>query len=211
MNINQFTGRDGGSNIPPMEGGTFTAVCSGVVDLGTHTTEWNGEVKQRNQLLLMFDFPTETIEIQGKEMPRCLSIKLTKSQHENSKFRQHIISWRGRDFTQDELDDFHMSKLLGVPATVSVIRKEVNGKKYANISTIAKAIKGIDVKPTRKIYFDMSVSETYGAIEELPDWVICLINQSAEAIAHKWIFSKKASVIETANAVSATPEDDTPF
>jgi hypothetical protein len=84
----------------------------------------------------MFDFPTETIEINGEQKPRCISITLTKSTHEQAKLRKHLVSWRGRDFTEDELADFALTKLLGVPANVGVTQTKKEGKTYANISTI---------------------------------------------------------------------------
>lgn len=210
MNINKFK-NGGGNQFPPMSPGTYPAVCSGVIDIGTQSTEYNGEHKTQNQLILMFDFPTETVEIDGQQNPRCLSLKLTKSVHEKSALRKHLIAWRGRDFTEDELKDFELSRLLGVSANITVIQKDYNGKTYSNISAIGKPMKGTEQKATRKIYFDMQDTETYGAIEELPDWMVCLINKSAEAIATKWIFSKKQDVSKTTEQVDDATNDDVPF
>ena len=85
MNINKFN--SGGSTFPPMDAGTHPAVCVGVIDIGTHTDTWEGKSITKDQIVLLFDFPTETIEIDGKQKPRCLSLKLTKSRHEKSKMR----------------------------------------------------------------------------------------------------------------------------
>ena len=209
MNINQFKG-DNESKYPPLGAGTYGAVCSGVIDIGTHITEWNGEQKTRNQLILMFDLPDETIEVDGKKMPRCLSLKLTKSKHENSTLRKHLIAWRGRDFTDEELNDFSLSKLLGVPVTIGVVQKEYKGKRYANISTLGKAIKGTDLKATRKIYFDMKDPDSFGAIDDLPKWIVKLINESAESIADNRVFEKGKTPEHTEHVDDAT-DDDCPF
>ena len=211
MNINQFKNNGDHKNIPPLDAGTYSAVCSGVIDIGTHMKEWKGEETPKNQLILMFDFPTETIEIDGKQMPRCLSLKLTKSMHENAMFRKHLIAWRGRDFTDEELNDFALSKLLGAPVTIGIIQKEYKGKIYANISTLGKATKGTEQKATRKIYFDMGDETTYSAIEELPDWIVTLINKSAEAIATKQCFMKNKGVTKATEHVDDATDNDVPF
>ena len=210
MNINQFN--SGGQHYPPMDAGTYPAVCVGVVDIGTHTETWEGKEITRNQLILLFDFPTETIEINGEQKPRCMSLKLTKSTHDQAKLRKHMIAWRGRDFTDDELKDFHLSKLLGVPATVGVIQKTANGKTFASISMLSKLSKGTEPpKATRRIYFDLADAETYSAIEELPDWIISEINKSAEAIAAKKVFMKESTKSSVAQMGSVPDEDETPF
>ena len=72
MNINQFK-NGGGNQFPPMSAGTYPAVCSDVIGIGTQSTEYNGEHTTQNQLILLFDFPTETIKIDGQQKPRCLS------------------------------------------------------------------------------------------------------------------------------------------
>ena len=213
MNINQFN--SGGSSHPPMDAGTYFGVCVGVVDIGTHTETWEGKDIVRNQLILLFDFPTETIEINGEQKPRCQSLKLTKSTHEQAKLRKHLIAWRGRDFTDDELKDFSLRKLLGIPASIGVIQDTYNGKTYAKILTLGKLPKGVELpKADRKIYFDMLDADTYDAIEELPDWIIKEINQSAEAIAHNKVFmkeSKKAEIAQMGSSSVTNNDDETPF
>jgi len=196
-----------------MESGTFQAVCVGVVDIGTHTEEWQGKAITRDQLILLFDFPTEMIEINGEQKPRCLSLKLTKSQDEKSNMRKHFTSWRGRWFNEEELADFHMSKLLGVPATITVAQKTGNGKTYANISSVGKAMKGMEQKASRKIYFDLMDADTYSAVEDLPDWIVKEINSSAEAIATKTVFMKGKAAQQVAQMGNEGCDegDDCPF
>lgn len=211
MNIKDFN-NGGGMNFPPMDAGTFHAVCSGVIDIGTHTETWDGKELVKNQLILLFDFPTETIEINGEEKPRCLSLKLTKSTNEQAKLRQHLISWRGRDFTDDELKDFELRRILGVPAMITVVQKtNQRGKTYSQIKTVGKAMKGFECpKDCRKLYFDMDNKETYSEIENLPDWIIAEINRSAEAKAANWVFAK-GNTVDDATHVEQEGGDDVPF
>ena len=195
-----------------MEAGMHLAVCVGVVDIGTHTETWEGKELIRNQLMLLFDFPTETIDINGEQKPRCMSLKLTKSNRDTSNFHKYLTSWRGRWFTEEELKDFHLTKLLGQPAIVGVTQKTSNGKTYSKISTIGKPIKGAETpKATRKIYFDMADENTYSAIEELPDWIIKEINSSAEAIAAKKVFMKDKTATQVAQMGNDESGEDVPF
>jgi hypothetical protein len=211
MNINQF--KNGGQDFEPLDAGTYAAVCVGVIDIGTHTTTWEGKAITRDQLILMFDLPTETIEINGEQKPRCLSLTLTKSMSDKSNMRKHLRSWRGRDFTEIELEDFALLKLLGAPANVGVVQTKKEGKTYANISTIGKAMKGTEQKATRKIYFDLADPDTYGAIEALPDWIVTLINKSAESILTKKVFMKESTKAQVAQmrTESVDAGDDVAF
>ena len=80
MNINKFN--NGGSHFPPMDAGSHAAVCVGVIDIGTHTETWEGKSFTKDQVILLFDFPTETIEIEGEQkIPSALLIVWQVLQH----------------------------------------------------------------------------------------------------------------------------------
>lgn len=44
-------------NLPPVEAGTHPAVCYGVIDLGTQRTEYMGEPKDTQQVLILWELP----------------------------------------------------------------------------------------------------------------------------------------------------------
>ena len=122
-----------------------------------------------------------------------LSLTLSKSVHKNSMLRKHLTAWRGRDFTDAELADFAVSKILGVPATVTVTHRTSNGRTYASITAIAKAMKGAEAKASRRVYFDLQDDSTFEAVKDLPGWVVQKINSSTEARQSHRTFAKTSA------------------
>jgi hypothetical protein len=167
----------------PMDAGTYNAVCVGIIDLGTQTLDFAGETSRRGQMLILFEFPEETVEVDGATLPRNLSLKCSKSANAKSTLRKNLAAWRGRDFTPEELGDFHFSRVLGQPATVAVAHRAYQGKTCAFISSGGKAMKTNQFKPSRKVYFDLTAPETFPDAERLPKWMIETINKSEEAVS----------------------------
>ena len=117
----------------PHEAGTFPAVCCGIIDLGLHTNEYQGETKTRHQIAIYFDTGEE-----GSPMVGWYTLSL----HPQAKLRKHLESWRGKPFTAEESAGFDISKLVGHKCVLTIAHNE-NGK--ANISMVSKAMKGVDM------------------------------------------------------------------
>jgi len=194
LNIKDFSK---GNGIQPIPAGTYNAVCIAIADLGSNQTSWQGKDRTVDQFVIIFEIPDETIEINGEILPRNVSKIYTKSFGEKANLRKDLVAWRGREFTEAELNDFDLIKLIGVPCTLSISHRERNGKTYADISSISKAMKHNKHKASRRIYFDLQDKKTWGAIQDLPDWVVTRINQSNEAKNHGWVFTKNEVVPET--------------
>lgn len=56
-----------GSSVPPMEAGTYPAVCVGIVDLGEQYSETFK--KYSDKLLVIWEIPSQTIETTGRTSP----------------------------------------------------------------------------------------------------------------------------------------------
>jgi len=62
-----------------------------------------------------------------------------------SKLRTHLVSWRGRDFTTDELNRFDLRKILGHNCTLSLVeQKKADGKTFAKVIGIMPPMPGIE-------------------------------------------------------------------
>ena len=72
-------------------------------------------------------------------------------------------------------------------------------------------MKGTEQQASRKIYFDLSDADTYSAIESLPDWLVELINKSAEAIASKVVFMKGNTAGQAEQDNGVTDDENVPF
>jgi hypothetical protein len=177
---------NGGSNYPIIEAGMHQAVCIAVYDLGTQYNEkWN---KRARKCTIIWELPDLRIEVdkdgQRLNLPRIISKRYTLSLHEKAELRKDLQSWRGRTFTEKELEGFDVSKLLGINCMIQVIHQQSDGKTYANISSIVPIMKSMQqVKPESKtVLFDMDASMDIP--EDAPQWVKDLIRASDEYQAY---------------------------
>ena len=166
-----------GGSFSPIPEGTYSAVCNMLVDLGMQRNETYNNVSRK--VLISWQLPDETIEIEGKDEPRVISKRYTLSLDDRSNLRADLAAWRGRDFTPEELQAFDLRNIVGAPCLINIIHKENNGKKYANISSIMALPKGMPRpqmagEPT---VFDLDESPLSG-INNLPKWIAETIYKS---------------------------------
>ena len=131
----------GESTFIPVPPGMHLARCYRVIDLGTQKTEYQGQVKLLPKILVQFEIHGEDESgqklITSKGEPMSIAKTFTLSLAEKSTLRKDLSSWRGRDFTKEELRGFELKNILGVWAMLSVVKTTGNnGKEYANIATI---------------------------------------------------------------------------
>lgn len=135
-----------GGNFEQTPAGTFMARCYRFIDLGSHEQTYQGESKGLKRLVMIgFELPTELMtegEYAGK--PFTAHKRYTWSTHEKANMRKDLESWRGKRFEDSDFGPggFDVRNLLGVPATVSIVHSENEGRNYSNISSIGKAMKG---------------------------------------------------------------------
>ena len=126
--------------LPPA--GSFMARLYRIIDIGTQTTEWMGKRKMQRKIIAMFELHGEDNE--GKPLqtpegkPLIVSKRYTLSLDEKATLRKDLEAWRGKAFTQEELDGFNLEVLLGKCCMVSITHSSYEGKEYANISSISQ-------------------------------------------------------------------------
>ena len=176
--------------IPPTPEGTYVAVCRGVIGVGTHNTGFKdpktNKDKWANQVVLLFELPTERIEIGGKDVPRGINtFPMTISLGAKANLRKLIETWRGRKFTDKEAaEGFDLEVLLGQNCLMSVINVEVGEKVYANIGGIIPLPKGSTTfEPENEaIYFEVDTGTVIP--EGTPEWLKIKIFESREMRGH---------------------------
>lgn len=123
--------------------------------------------------MLMFEVPGEHVEVDGKPAPMTISREYTLSLSEKANLRHDLESWRGRQFTIEELKGFQVEKVLGQPCMLSVIHKTSGkGKVYATISNIAGMPKGVEAVPQwhKPVSYEIEEGES-PAFKLLPAWI----------------------------------------
>lgn len=129
--------KTGNFEMPPS--GPIAGRCSRLIDLGTQESTYEGERKTQRKLLLSW----ELSELRTDGTPFVISRRFGLSLHEKSALRGFLQAWRGRPFTQDELDLFDLRRLLSAPCLLNIMHTERAGKQYANIASISPLPKGM--------------------------------------------------------------------
>ena len=157
-----------GENLPKLQPGIYAGTCYQIVDMGTRDEVYNGETSKKTQVIITFEV-TEALEPNNNEVqmqdgrPFAVSGTYTASLFEQAKLHQHLVSWRGKAFTEEELQGFDMSKLLGCTARIEVAhtKPSPDGKGGGNpkIHNLQRPDGGIKVVDTEneKRSFDLDV------------------------------------------------------
>jgi len=131
----------GGGDFTPVPQGMHLARCYRIVDLGTQETTYLGAVKHLPKVMLQFEVHGEDDDgnaiVTSKGEPMSISKNFTLSLAEKATLRKDLQTWRGREFSAEELRGFELKNVLGAWAMVSVIKAMGNnGKEYTNIAAI---------------------------------------------------------------------------
>lgn len=195
--------------VPP---GNYVARCYSLIDLGHQVSEKFGTSAHKVRIgweILDTDMDGQslTIERDGRSLPMTVAAEYTVSLNEKANLRKHLASWRGRDFTADELKAFDISKLLGAYCMLNVTTSEgKEGKTYANVSGIAPLPKALQASKPAGVHelqqFDMDRPDM-DVFDGLPQYVRDKITASPD-----WGKADKR-----ADALNAAAEelDDVPF
>jgi hypothetical protein len=180
----------GESGFTPVPPGMHLARCYRIVDLGTQKSEWQGEVKHLHKVMLQFEVHGEDDSgkplVTKKGEPMTISKNYTLSLGEKAALRKDLQTWRGKDFTSDELRGFELKNILGHWAMLSVAKSiGGNGKEYTNIMTVNPVLASVrkagmpePFNDTGLFYIDnpdMEMFETFGKnlqekIQSSPEW-----------------------------------------
>lgn len=171
LNVSDKSGND----FAPIPEGVHVAVCYGVIDLGEQFNEKFG--KSTNKVLIMWELPDEMEE--GQELPRVFSQRYTASLNSKSKLRKDLAAWRGRDFTDKELEAFDLKNILGTSCQIQISHKENNGKTFANLAAIMALPKGMPKRmPMHEVIsFDLD-EDGLEKLKDIPDWIVNIIKES---------------------------------
>jgi hypothetical protein len=200
-----------GQQFDPIEEGMHHAICYALYDLGTQYNERYGNSARK--VLIVWELPDEMIAVTRNDtelqLPRSVSKKYTLSLHEKAVLRKDLESWRGKSFSNKELEGFDITKLLGVNCTLQVLHKRKDDKTYANIVSIVPVMKGTTKKDPQNDVRYFSFEEHDQLPENTPDWIIDIIKNSDEweALQNPNSIEKSGQGYDERNP----PDDDIPF
>ena len=166
--------------------GNYVARCYKMIEVGTVPTEFQGVEKMQHKVRIGWELPTElkVFKEENGEQPLVIDKEYTLSLSDKSSLRKDLKSWRGKDFTPQEADNFDITKLLGVPCMLNIIH--VQGKKdptktYQAIGSISPLPKGFEcpkqINPNFVFEFDNFDKAKF---DGLPDFLKEMIANSNE-------------------------------
>jgi hypothetical protein len=124
--------------------GTHKAICYRVIDLGTQDTSFQGQAKKQHKIMVSWELPDEKMS-DGR--PFTISQRYTWSMSEKATLRKHLEAWRGVKFVDSDFgpNGFNIKKIVGLGCLLTIIHNERDDKTYANIISISKAMKGMEM------------------------------------------------------------------
>jgi len=167
-------GTGGGGDFDPVPAATHIARCISVVDIGFQETPWGAKEK----VYIGFEVPAVRVEWNNKdnvhhEGPALIGSTYTNSIHEKSVLGQHLVNWRGRAFTPEELEGFDLFSILDIPCMIAVTHKVKGDKTYANVSGIMGAPKGTVVpdRETPLVGYTPQDEARAEDFDKMPEWL----------------------------------------
>lgn len=168
-----------GSKIPPIEPGTYPAVCVSIIDIGEHYNEKFDNTARK--VVFQWEIPTEKVMVDGEEKPRIISETYTASIGEKATLRKTLESWRGRPFTPEELKCFDLENVLGAPCLITILHQESSkGNTFAKISAVTRLPKGYTAEAAETPYtlFSLEDADALAKMDTLPEWIQNRIKES---------------------------------
>jgi hypothetical protein len=131
-----------GTKINPAPPGAHRALCVDVVDLGMVKTTYPGKPER---VVHKVTIVWQVADVDPETGTRfTVGKRYTLSLHEKSSLRKDLESWRGRQFSQEELRGFDLEKLLGAPCQLNIVHNVKPAATYANVSAIMPFGKGME-------------------------------------------------------------------
>ena len=187
-------------SLPPIPGGSYLGIMVYSIGIGEQLCEYEGKSKSyNNQVMLGFEICGQTIEIDGKVEPRCLSRTFNIAKSKNAGLRKFFNAWEARELGDDEFLNIDTNDYVGKPAMLTVVVNDTG--EYSNIANIAPLPAGIPITVpaplSERIRFDMEPWDQT-AFDALPEWAQDRIRKSTE-------YQKEHIPPQTVTAEGVTP------
>jgi len=166
-----------GKDFGRVEDGAYPVRVVQLLDFGNqYATDYKtGEIKKyddgneiiQHKIWINFEFPTETIEIDGENKPRWLGKEFTLSSHEKSALFSLLKAADPKGAATN--NGRNPVGLLGLPVMVTVGSTSGGKAKIASVSAVPKGMQ-VEALQNKEVFFDLD-SDDVDTFETLPDWM----------------------------------------
>lgn len=167
----------GGGELQMTPEGAYIGRCIKIIDLGTQTSTGQFGTKSQKKIMVTWELLDDEVKLPDGR-PYAVSQFYTASLHEKSQLRKDLESWRGKKFSDQELEGFDLSDVLGSYCLIQVIHSK-DGQ-YANVQTIMKhkgekpegvnELVSFDISNPNMIVFDTFSDKMKTKIMAAPEW-----------------------------------------
>jgi hypothetical protein len=159
---------DGGDfELPPA--GVHPGILIGLVDLGTHSSTYNNEKKDRHKILLAWEL---TAEADSKGQNFLIIQDYTWSLHKKAGLRALVDGFRGKALGDNE--EYDLAEMLGKPCMISLSEGvSGGGKRFMEVTSLSPPMRGLTVPPaSHDIYAFLlgMINSTLDPID-IPAWM----------------------------------------
>lgn len=128
-------------DFPELPVGNYQAVCYAVWDIGLREAEWKGKKYFAHKIIIGWEV-TERITSAGDYNGKRYAINAwyTLSLGEKANLRKHLTSWRGKEFTKEELKAFDIENLIGANCLLNIIHNEKGKPKVAAVTPLISGV-----------------------------------------------------------------------
>jgi len=142
--------KDTGTTYEPPPAGNHVARCVSLIDIGMQPNEYQGVSKPRLEVIIGWELPNEMMDAEDGQQPQPYRISrfITNTLCDMGNLRPLLESWRGKAFTNAELEGFDLTNIVGKPCMVNVVHKQkVKGGIRAEVTGVTPIPKGLKCPP----------------------------------------------------------------
>lgn len=175
--------KDAGGDFDQAPIGNHIAICYQVIDLGFQEEVYQDQVKSVHKIFLAWELCSELME---NGNPFSVNNFYTLSLSNKSNLRPMLESWRGKAFTESELEGFDLKNILGAPCMLNVIhkpRKKDNALR-AVIGSVSPLVKGMTkpVMANEPLFYSIDDDVNGLVFNRLPEWLQKKINRTPAVV-----------------------------
>lgn len=153
-----------GGEFTPAPEGLWPGVCIDVVDKGVVQSKI---YKPRHMIQIRWIMDAEPSLASGKPHMAVRSFGATLG--EKSALRPFLEAWRGKKFTEDELQGFDVENLIGACGQVQILHNRSNGTTYANVQAVVPYPRGLAKMIVPADYIRQVERDRRASLEANPD------------------------------------------
>jgi hypothetical protein len=168
----KFSAKAAPGDFKPVPAGNHIAVLNLIADVGLQPGS-GMYPDPKHQVYLRWELPNERITYtkDGQEMEGPMSIGrfYTASMGSKANLRKDLESWRTKNFTDEEAEDFDLANTLGKACMLTVVVSEKGGKSYSNVKGVGALPKGMPAPEAENplVLYDGKASD----LAKLPEWL----------------------------------------